>query len=116
MWKMTKDDNNKLLKIKISDTLNLDELSDILKAIYMENDGKNSNYNRFTDLSDLKDIEIDFDKACSHINEYRCSINPEKPIKISLFIPNKYINGFFRTNQVVYLIRSLNPFPWMFVI
>ena len=94
MWKITKDDNNKLLKIKISDKLNLDELSDILKAIYTENDGKNSNYNRFADLTDLEDIEIDFDRACSRINEYRCLIQPNRPIKISLFIPQKYITGF----------------------
>jgi hypothetical protein len=94
MWNLTKDDNNKLLKIKMSDKLNLDELSDILKAIYTENDGKNSNYNRFADLTDLKDIEIDFDTACSRINEYRCLIQPNRPIKISLFIPQKYITGF----------------------
>ena len=94
MWNMTKDDNNKLLKIKISDKLNLEELSDILKAIYTESDGKNSNYNRFADLTDLKDIEIDFDTACSRINEYRCLIQPNRPIKISLFIPQKYITGF----------------------
>src|SRR5210317_1862443 len=94
MWKMTKDDNNKLLKLKISDKLNFDELSDILKAIYTENDGKNSNYNRFAVLTDLKDIEIDFDTACSRINEYRCLIQPNRPIKISLFIPQKYITGF----------------------
>ena len=94
MWNMTKDDNNKLLKIKISDKLNLEELSDILKAIYTESDGKNSNYNRFADLTDLKDIKIDFDTACSRINEYRCLIQPNRPIKISLFIPQKYITGF----------------------
>jgi len=102
MWEMTKDDNNKLLKIKISDNLNLDELSDILKAIYTENDGKNSNYNRFADLTDLKDIEIDFDTACSRINEYRCLIQPDKPIKISLFISQKYITGFS------YLYKSMS--------
>jgi hypothetical protein len=102
MWKITKDDNNKLLKIKISDKLNLDELSDILKAIYTENDGNNSKYNRFADLTDLKNIEIDFDTACSRINEYRCLIQPDRPIKISLFIPEKYINGFS------YLYKSIS--------
>ena len=82
MWNMIKDDNNKLLKIKMSDKLNLDELSDILKAIYTENDGKNSNYNRFADLSDLKDIEIDFDTACSRISDHaRRTWYEEGPLK-----------------------------------
>ena len=102
MWKLNRNDDIKLLKIKIADELTLDELSDILKAIYTANDGKNATYNRFADLTDLKAIEIDVDTACLRINEYRCLIQPDRPIKISLFIPQKYITGFS------YLYKSIS--------
>ena len=87
-------EEKKLLKLKISDRLNLEELSDILKAIYIENGGKIAFYNRFVDMTDIKDIEIDFDTFSFHINRYRRLIKPDTPVKISLFIPENYIGGF----------------------
>jgi hypothetical protein len=65
-----------------------------LKAIYDENDGKFAAYNRFTDLSKLKNIEIDLDTVSSCVHEYRRQIKPDNPVKISLFTPQKYIVGF----------------------
>jgi len=72
----------------------LNELSEILKAIYDENDGKFAAFNRFADLSKLNNIEIDIDTVSSRIHEYRRQIKPEHPVKISLFITQKYIGGF----------------------
>jgi len=72
----------------------LNELSEILKAIYDENDGKFAAFNRFVDLSALKEIKIDLDTVSSRVSEYRRQITPETPVKISLFIPQKYIGGF----------------------
>jgi len=94
MWSLNTIEEKKLLILKISDTLTLDEFSESLEAIYVENDGKFATYNRFADLSDLKDIKIDFDTFSSRIHEYRRCINLENPIKISLFISQKYIKGF----------------------
>ena len=94
MWSLNINEENKLLKLKISDTLTLNELSDILKAIYIENDGKIAFYNRFVDMTDLKVIEIDFEILSSHINRYRRLIKPDAPVKISLYIPENYIGGF----------------------
>ena len=94
MWTLNLIEEKKLLKLKISDRLNLDELSDILKAIYIENDGKNAFYNRFVDMTDLKVIEIDFDTFSSYTSRYRRLIKPDTPVKISLFIPENYIGGF----------------------
>jgi hypothetical protein len=102
MWKINRDDDNELLMLQISDELNLKELSDILKAIYTENNGASSTYNRFADLTDLKNIEIDTDTASSCFNKYRCMIKPDRPVKISLFIPQKYVSGF------PYLYRSMS--------
>ena len=68
MWSFNINEEKKLLILKFSDTLTLNELSDILKAIYIENDGENAFYNRFVDMTDLKVIEIEFDTLSSHIN------------------------------------------------
>lgn len=94
MWALNINEEKKLLMLKISDTLELNELSEIMKAIYDENDGRFAAFNRFADLSDLKEIEIDFDAVSSRIHEYRRCISLEHPVKISLFIPQKYICGF----------------------
>ena len=94
MWSLKINEEKKLLMLRISDTLTLNELSDILKAIYIENDGKIAFYNRFVDMTDIKDIEIDFDTFSFHINRYRRLIKPDTPVKISIFIPENYIGGF----------------------
>ena len=94
MWSLNINEEKKLLILRISDTLTLNELSESLEAIYDENDGKFATYNRFADLSDLKDIEIDFDTFSSRIHEYRRQIKPDTPVRISLFIPENYIGGF----------------------
>ncbi len=94
MWTLNINEEKKLLILKLSDTLTLDELSEFLKEIYDKNDGKFATYNRFTDLSDLKDIKIDFETSSSRIHECRRKIAPGTPIKISLFIPENYIGRF----------------------
>jgi len=94
MWTLNINEEYKLLKLKISDTFTLKELSEFLKEIYDKNDGKFATYNRFTDLSDLKDIKLDFDTFSSSIHECRSKITPDTPVKISLFIPENYIGGF----------------------
>jgi hypothetical protein len=96
MWTLNINKEKKLLIFRISGTLTLNELSDILKAIYIENDGKNAFYLRFVDMTDLKVIEIDFDTFSSHINRYRKLglTKPDTPVKISLFIPENYMGGF----------------------
>ena len=94
MWTLNINKEKKLLIFRISGTLTLNELSDILKAIYIENDGKNAFYLRFVDMTDLKVIEIEFDTFSSHINKYRRLTKPDNPVKISLFIPKNYIGGF----------------------
>jgi hypothetical protein len=94
MWSLNINEEKKLLVLKFSDTLTLNELSEFLKEIYDKNDGKFATYNRFVDLSDLKDIEIDFDTFSSCIQEYRKQIKPDILVKVSLFIPENYIGGF----------------------
>jgi len=94
MWTLNIDEEKKLLILKIYDTLTLNELSEILKAIYDKNDGRYAVFNRFADLSDLKEIEIDFDTASSRIHDYRRCINSDNPVKIALFISQNYIGGF----------------------
>ena len=102
MWKLICKDEKKLLILKISDKIDLNELSDILKTLYIDNRLKSLTYNRFTDLTELKNIDMNSGIASFHFNEYRFLIKPDKAIKISLFIPQKYIVGFS------YLYKSMS--------
>jgi hypothetical protein len=94
MWSLNIIEDKKLLILKLSDTLTLNELSEFLKEIYDKNDGKFATYNRFLDLSSLEEIKIDLDTVALHVHEYRRQIKPDHIVKISLFIPQKYIKGF----------------------
>ena len=94
MWTLNINEEKKLILLKIYDTLTLDELSEFLKETYDKNDGKFAAFNRFVNLSALKEIKIDLDTVSSRIHEYRRKIKPGTPVKISLFIPQRYIVGF----------------------
>jgi hypothetical protein len=69
-------------------------LSEILHEIFDKNDGKFAVFNRFLDLSTLNEIKIDLDTISLHVHEYRRQIMPDAPVKVSLFVPQKYIKGF----------------------
>ena len=94
MWTLNVNEEKKLLILNLSGTLTLDELSEFLKEIYDKNEGKFATFYRFVDLSALKVIKIDLDTVSSRVYEYRRRIIPDTPVKISLFIPQKYISGF----------------------
>jgi len=94
MWTLNLIEEKKLLILRISDTLTLNELSEYLKEIYDKNDGKFATFNRFVDLSALKEIKIDLDTVSAHVHQYRRQIKPDNPVKISLFVPQKYVKGF----------------------
>ena len=94
MWTLNVNEEKKLLLLKLSDTLTLNELSEFLIEIFNKNDGRFAAFNRFVDLSTLIEINIDLDTVSSRVHEYRRKITPDIPVKISLFIPQKYIRGF----------------------
>ena len=66
MWKLICKDEKKLLILKISDKIDLNELSDILKTLYIDNRLKSLTYNRFTDLTELKNIDMNSGIASFH--------------------------------------------------
>ena len=94
MWKINLNKDKKLLILRLSDTLTLNELSEYLKEIYDKDDGKFATFNRFVDLSAVKEIKIDLDTFSSYVHKYRRQIKPDSPVKISLFVPQKYVKGF----------------------
>jgi len=94
MWSLKLNEEKKLLIFKISDTLTFSELTEILTAIYLDNAGKYASYNRFTDASNLKKINIDIDMVENRVKWFRRQNKPDRPVKISLFIPQRYIAGF----------------------
>ena len=71
MWTINLNEEKKLLVLKLSNTLTLNELSAFLKEIYDKNDGKFAAFNRFVDLSALQEIKIDLDTVSSRVHEYR---------------------------------------------
>ena len=94
MWTINLNKDKKLLILRLSDTLTLNDLSEYLKEIYDKNDGKFAAFNRLVDLSALHEIKIDLDTVSSRVHEYRRQIKPDVPVKISLFVPQKYVKGF----------------------
>jgi hypothetical protein len=94
MWTIDINKDKKLLMLRLSDTLTLNELSEYLKEIYDKDDGKFAAFNRFVDLSALKEIKIDLDTVSSYVHKYRRQVKPDNPVKISLFVPQKYVKGF----------------------
>ena len=94
MWTLDVNKDKKLLILKLSDTLTLNELSEYLKEIFDKDDGKFAAFDRFVDLSSLKEIKIDLDTVSSYVYKYRRKTKPDNPVKVSLFVPQKYITGF----------------------
>jgi len=94
MWSLNVNEDQKLIILKLSETLTLNELSEFLIEVYDKNDGKFAAFDRFVDLSTLSEIKIDLETVSSHVHEYRRLIKPDHIVKISLFIPQNYIKGF----------------------
>ena len=94
MWTLNLNKDKKLLILKLSDTLTLDELSEYLIEIYDKDEGRFAAFNRFVDLSALKEIKIDLDTVSSYVHRYRRQIKPDNTVNVSLFVPQKYIIGF----------------------
>jgi hypothetical protein len=94
MWTLNINEEKRLLILKLSDALTLNELSEFLKEIYDKHDGKFAAFDRLVDLSALQEIKIDLGTVSSRFHEYRRRIIPDTPVKISLFVPQKYVKGF----------------------
>ena len=94
MWTLNINEDQRLLILKLSDIFTLNDLLEILHEIFDKNDGKFAVFSRFLDLSDLREIKVDLDTVSSHVHEYRRQITPDTPVKVTLFIPQKYIKGF----------------------
>lgn len=94
MWTLNINEDQKLLILKLSDIFTLNDLTEILHEIFDKNDAKFAVFNRFLDLSDLREIKVDLDTVSSHVHEHRRQITPDTPVKVTLFIPQKYIKGF----------------------
>jgi hypothetical protein len=94
MWTLDIKEDKKLLLLMLSDTLTLNELSEYLKEIYDKHDGKFAAFDRFVDLSSLKEIKVDLDTVSSYVHKYRRQIKLDNPVKIALFVPQKYVKGF----------------------
>ena len=94
MWTLNINREKKLLILKLSNTLTLNELSEILKEIYEKDAGEFAVFDRLVDMSALNHIKIDLDTFASCVHEYRRPVKPDHPVKIAIFIAQKYVRGF----------------------
>jgi len=87
MWNVIANDEKKLLLIRSDSTLDLFKVQEVLRHIYLKNEGRYSSYNRLIEMSALADIDTNFDPIRDLIRSYR-EINPiEDSVKIAAHIP-----------------------------
>jgi len=87
MWTITTNDNQKLIIIKSGETLDLKNLEQILSVIYLDNNGEYSSFNRFANLSGIKNIEVDINALVDNVKLHRQINPPKNDVKIAVYLP-----------------------------
>ena len=77
MWTITTNHQENLILIKSDESLSAINLRHVLHKVHLEYDGRCSSYNRFADLSGVKNIELHIDVLAKNIQWYRTF----KPVK-----------------------------------
>ena len=87
MWAITQNDTQRLLLIKTNHTFNFSNLQHAMNQIYIANEGRYACYNRFADLSDLSNVEVDINTLVESVGIYRNVNPPENVVKIAIYTP-----------------------------
>lgn len=106
MWTVTANHEQNLILIKSDETLDYDSLNSVLRQVYIENGDRYSSYNRFADLSDVKNFAIDLDTCLEIIRSHR-SYNPPDEVKLSLYFPFPAKNIVGAQSQLFNLMAEL---------
>jgi hypothetical protein len=93
MWTVTTNDHEKLILVKSDKKIDFINIQILLNKIYLENEGKCSWYDRFIDLSDLKDIEGNLSVIRDHIRLYQKLHALNDDVKFIVYSPF----GFLRS-------------------
>ena len=71
LWTVTVNDQKNLILVKSDKKLDFINIQMMLNQVYLDNEGKYSWYDRFIDLSDLKNIEGNLGTIRDHIRLYQ---------------------------------------------
>lgn len=87
MWTMTINDQKSLILVKSDKKLDFINIQMMLNQIYLENEGKCSWYDRFIDLSCLKEIEGNLGIIRDHIRLYHKMHPLHDDVKFAVYSP-----------------------------
>ena len=108
MWTVTAKDDQKLMVIKSDSTLDRHSIEDMLRQIYMTDTGKYASYDRFADLSNVKDIDVDIDAVVATVRFYRQLKLPTKKVKVAVHL------SFGMTGSLAQIYRLLTEHDTLF--
>jgi hypothetical protein len=93
MWNVTTNDHEKLILVKSDEKLNFTNIQAMLNTIYLEYEDKCSCYDRFIDLSDLKDIESNLSVIRDHIRLYQKMRPLNDGVKFVVYLPFSFLRS-----------------------
>ena len=93
MWTVTTNDHEKLILVKSDEKLDFINIQAMLNKIYLEYEGKCSWYDRFIDLSDLKDIEGNLGAIRDHIRLYQKMHSLNDDVKFIVYSPFSFLRS-----------------------
>ena len=106
MWTLTADNDQNLILIKTDEIFDFDNLLKVLGKIYLDNDGMYSSYDRFVDLSDMLNIDVDLNTSIETIQNYRKVNPPKDDVKIAVYSPSGMMRSFAQVFKIMVKIDS----------
>jgi hypothetical protein len=87
MWTVNVNDQKSLILVKSNKKLDFINIQMMLNQVYLDNEGKCSWYDRFVDLSDLKDVEGNLGIIRDHIQLYHKMHPLHDDVKFAVYSP-----------------------------
>ncbi len=87
MWTVTAKDDLRLMVIRSDGVFDYRSLRDLLRQIYVDENGKYASYDRFANLSRVEDINIDVDTVVETVHRYRRFKPPTDEVKVAVHLP-----------------------------
>ena len=63
------------------------KINNMLRQVYMKDNGKYASYDRFADLSSIEIIDVDIDRVVETVQFYRRLKSPINEVKVAVHLP-----------------------------